>query len=271
MSAQSEIRRITVSQLARRKGGEPVVSLTAYSAPMARLVDEVCDITLVGDSLGMVLHGMDSTLGVTLEMMILHGQAVMRGARRACVIVDMPFGSYEESPQQAFANAVRVMREVGCQGIKLEGGREMAETIHFLVERGIPVQAHVGLLPQSVNLKGYRAVGRRREEWADIIADAQAVAEAGAFSTVLEGVAEPLAAEITRQVPNLTIGIGASSACDGQVLVTEDMLGLFERTPSFVRRYDEWGERLRAAAGRYAGEVRARQFPGPEHTYEMKE
>ncbi|MDX1580455.1 MAG: 3-methyl-2-oxobutanoate hydroxymethyltransferase [Alphaproteobacteria bacterium] len=261
----------TVRDIAKRKGGEPVVCLTAYTALVAQLLDKHVDLLLVGDSVGMVIHGMPNTLGVTMEMMIMHGQAVMRGAPRACVIVDMPFGSYEESKEQAYRNAVRIMRETGCAGVKLEGGAHMAPTIQFLVQRGIPVMGHVGLLPQSVNMSGYAAKGRKREEWDAIIADAKAVAEAGAFATVLEAVAADLAAKITEEVPNVTIGIGASAACDGQILVTEDMIGLFATTPSFVKRYAEWGGAIDEAAANYAEEVKARRFPGREHTYSMKE
>lgn len=272
MSAPGRRKRISVPQLQSRKGGEPIVSLTAYSAPMAAFLDPYVDVFIVGDSLGMVLYGLDSTLGVTLDMMIAHGAAVVRGSERACVIVDMPFGTYQESPEQAFANTARVLKETGCDGIKLEGGVEMAETIEFLVERGVPVMGHVGLMPQMVNrLGGYRARGRNRDEAIRILADARAIADAGVFSMVVEGVVEPLAQEITSAVPVPTIGIGASAVCDGQVLVSEDMLGLFsDFTPSFVKRYDDLGSRVVAAVESYARDVRARSFPGPEHCFQPK-
>lgn len=268
MSVHATVRRTTVPQIAARKGAEPIVVLTAYHAPAAALVDAHADVILVGDSLGMVLYGLDSTLGVTLEMMIAHGQAVVRGSSRALVVVDMPFGSYEESPEQAFRSAARVMRETGCGAVKLEGGTRMARTIRFLTERGIPVMAHTGLTPQSsAVLGGFRTQGRDAETWPAHEADAQAVAEAGAFAVVLEGMVEPLAARITGQVAIPTIGIGASAQCDGQVLVLEDMLGLTPRAPRFVKRYDDLAARIDAAVGRYADEVRARSFPGPENVY----
>ncbi|MCB2102444.1 MAG: 3-methyl-2-oxobutanoate hydroxymethyltransferase [Rhodobacterales bacterium] len=263
------MKRISVPDIARHKGGDPVVCLTAYSAPMAGFLDSAVDLLLVGDSLGMVVYGLPSTLGVTLDMMIAHGAAVVRGSSRACVVVDMPFGSYQESPQQAYRNAARVMAETGCQAVKLEGGTEMAETIAFLVARGIPVMGHVGLRPQSVHVAGgFRSHGRSEAEAMAIMADARAVAQAGAFSFVIEGTVEPLAARITREVPVPTIGIGASPQCDGQVLVAEDLLGLFaDFTPKFVRRYAELGEQVSAAAAAYADDVRARRFPGPEHCF----
>ncbi|MEE8333145.1 MAG: 3-methyl-2-oxobutanoate hydroxymethyltransferase, partial [Alphaproteobacteria bacterium] len=250
-------------------GTTPIVSLTAYTAPMAAALDKHIDVFIVGDSLGMVLYGMDSTLGVTLDMMIAHGAAVVRGSERGCVIVDMPFGSYQESPAQAYRNAARVMAECGCNGVKIEGGEEMAETVAFLVARGIPVMGHVGLTPQAVNqLGGYGARGKSRAEYARIIADARAVADAGAFSVVVEGVVEPLALAVTNAIAVPTIGIGASAACDGQVLVTEDMLGLFtDFTPKFVRRYADLGTQVGEAAARYADDVRARSFPGPENCF----
>ena len=270
MSIQTEIKRMTAPDIRARKGGEPIVSLTSYHAHTARLVDPYCDFILVGDSLGMVMHGMKSTVPVTLEMMILQGQAVMRGSRRALVVVDMPFGSYEMSKEQAFANAVQVMKETECGAIKLEGGRHVAETIAFMVERGIPVLAHVGLTPQSINALGsFRARGRREDEWAPIEQDARAAADAGAFAVVLEAIAEPLAAKITREVAIPTIGIGASASCDGQILVLEDMLGLSERVPKFVKRYADLAPSIEAGVKAYADEVRARSFPGPEQVYAM--
>lgn len=265
------VRPMTVPQLRARKGGEPIVCLTAYTTPMARLLDAHADLLLVGDSLGMVVYGLPTTLGVTLDMMIAHGAAVVRGATSACVAIDMPFASYEESPAQAYRNAARVLRETGAAAVKLEGGRVMAETIRFLTARGIPVMGHVGLLPQSVNASGgYAARGRRLEEWDDIVADAVAVAEAGAFAMVVEAVSEPLGVKITASVPVPVIGIGASAACDGQVLVIDDMLGMSARSPRFVRRYAELGPLIGAAAAAYAADVRARRFPAPEHTYALK-
>jgi len=271
MSAQSEIKRLTAPDIRARKGGEPIVCLTSYHAHTARLVDRYCDVILVGDSLGMVMHGLETTVPVTLEMMILQGQAVMRGSKRTLVVVDMPFGSYEASKEQAFASCVRVLKETYCGAVKLEGGRRMAETIAFLVERGIPVMGHVGLTPQSINTLGsFRAQGRDAADWEPIEADAMAVVEAGAFAVVLEAVAEPLGRRITAQVSIPTIGIGASAACDGQILVLEDMLGLSPRVPKFVKRYGDLGPGIEAAIRTYAAEVRSRTFPGPDHVYPMR-
>ena len=226
MSAQDEIKRLTAPDIRARKGGEPIVCLTSYHAHTARLLDRHCDLILVGDSLGMVMHGLETTVPVTLDMMILQGLAVMRGSKRALVVVDMPFGSYEASKEQAFMSAARVMKETGCGAIKVEGGRRMAETIAFLVERGVPVMGHIGLTPQSINTIGsFRAQGRDESDWGPIEEDARAVAQAGAFSVVIEAVAEPLARRITAAVEIPTIGIGGSVACDGQILVLEDMLG----------------------------------------------
>ncbi len=272
MSVASRQKRITVPQIRAMKGETPIVSLTAYTSLTAVLLDDSVDLLLVGDSLGMVLYGMESTLGVTLEMMIAHGKAVMRGSKKACVIVDLPFGSYQESREQAFRNAAQVMKEVGCAGVKLEGGIEMAETVRFLSERGIPVLGHIGLLPQSVNTAGgFRSLGRGEKEAAEIVADAHAIAEAGAFATVIEGTVEPVAREITSQIPIPTIGIGASPACDGQILVTEDLVGLFsDFKPKFVRRYAELGDGIAAAGKAYAADVRARKFPALEHCFGVK-
>ena len=253
------------------KGQTPIVSLTAYTTPMARMMDDACDFVLVGDSVGMVLHGMPSTLGVTMEMMILHGQAVARGLSTAMMVVDMPFGSYEESPEQAFRNAARLKRETGAAAVKLEGGSHMAETIGFLVARGVPVMAHVGLTPQSINtLGGYKVQGR--DEAAEtLLADAQAVSDAGAFSVVLEKVTASLADRITAAIPIPTIGIGASAGCDGQILVVDDMLGFFTAfKPKFVKRYATLGEKAEDAIRAYAEDVRARRFPAPEHTFADK-
>jgi 3-methyl-2-oxobutanoate hydroxymethyltransferase len=271
MSIQEPIRRFTAPDIRARKGGEPIVSLTSYHAHTARLVDKYCDVILVGDSLGMVMHGLETTVPVTLDMMILQGHAVMRGSKRALVVVDMPFGSYEASKEQAFMNAARVMKETGCGAIKVEGGRRLAETVRFLTERGVPVMGHVGLTPQAINTIGsFRAQGREEKDWGPIEDDAKAVAEAGAFSIVIEAVAEPLARRITEQVAVPTIGIGASPACDGQILVLEDMLGLSPRVPKFVRRYGDIGPGIEAAVAGYAKDVRARAFPGPDQVYAMK-
>lgn len=268
MSASSPLRPTLPADIQARKGGVPLVCLTAYTTPVARLVDPHCDIALVGDSVGMVLHGLPSTLGVTMEMMILHGRAVVRGLSRAMPVIDMPFGSYEEGPQQAFRNAARLMAETGAPAVKLEGGQHMAETIGFLTRRGVPVMAHVGLTPQSVNtLGGYKVVGRE-DEAAKVIADAEAVQAAGAFSVVLEKVPEGLAGRITDTLRIPTVGIGAGARCDGQVLVIDDMLGLFtEFRPKFVKRYAELGRQADEAIAAYAAEVRARAFPAAEHAF----
>jgi len=261
-------KRLTLPALRDRKADgvmeTPLVCLTAYSAPFASVLDPHCDLLLVGDSLGMALYGMTSTVGVTVEMMIAHGRAVMRGSDRAAVVIDLPFGSYEQSPVQAFATAARVMAETGAQGVKLEGGEVMAETIAFLTARGVPVVGHVGLQPQSVNtLGGYRTRGRNEAEAEAILADAEAVADAGAALIVIEAVREDVAAEAARRSPVPVIGIGASAQCDGQILVTEDMAGLFpDFTPSFVRRYGDLAGALDEAVADYAGDVRARRFPG---------
>ena len=271
MSAHDEIRRVTAPDIFARKGGDPIVCLTSYHAHTARLVDKYCDVILVGDSLGMVMHGLETTVPVTLDMMILQGRAVLRGSKRALVVVDMPFGSYEASKEHAFMNAARIMKETGCGAIKVEGGKRLAETIAFLVERGVPVMGHVGLTPQAINVLGsFRAQGREEADWARIEQDAIAVAEAGAFSLVIEAVAEPLARKLTETVRIPTIGIGASAACDGQILVLEDMLGLSPRVPKFVKRYSDIGPGIEKAVADYAAEVRARAFPGPAHVYAMK-
>jgi 3-methyl-2-oxobutanoate hydroxymethyltransferase len=271
MSTQAEVKRLTAPDIRARKGGKPIVALTSYHAHTARIVDRHCDVILVGDSLGMVMHGLETTMPVTLDMMILQGLAVMRGSRHALVVVDMPFGSYEASKEQAFASCGRVMKETGCGAIKLEGGRHMADIIAFLVARGVPVMGHIGLTPQSINTIGsFRAQGREEKDWGPIEDDARAVTDAGAFAVVIEAVAEPLAARITAQIPIPTIGIGASAACDGQILVLEDMLGLSPRVPKFVRRYGQLGPSIEAAVESYAADVRARAFPGPDNVYAMK-
>src|ERR1700742_4775309 len=271
MSVAIQTKRVTVPEIRAHKNQKPVVCLTCYHAHTAKLLDQHVDLMLVGDSLGNVMHGLETTVPVTVEMMILAGQAVMRGSRRALVVVDMPFGSYEESPQIAFRNAARVMQETGCGAVKLEGGARMAETVHYLSQRGIPVMAHIGLTPQMIQvLGGFRTQGRTEAEWPAIQADAQAVADAGAFAVVLEGMAEPLAARITRQITIPAIGIGASAACDGQILVMEDMLGLTPNPPKFVRRYANLGPDIEKAVKAYAADVRDRAFPGVENVYTMK-
>ena len=268
-------KRTTVPAILARKAegrtAEPVVMLTAYTMRMAQLLDPHCDMLLVGDSLGQVIYGLPSTVPVSLDMMCAHGAAVVRGSWHALVAVDMPFGSYEGSSEQAFASAARVLKETGCAAVKLEGGEAMAETVHFLVSRGIPVIGHVGLTPQAVNvLGGYGARGKTEAEAAKIVGDAKAVAEAGAFCVVVEGVMEEIADEVTKAIAVPTIGIGASPRCDGQVLVTEDMLGLFERTPRFVKRYADLASEIGAAAARYREEVRTRAFPTQDQTYRPK-
>lgn len=273
MSSQKQeaVRRIAAPDIRARKGGEPVVCLTAYDAPTAALLDDHCDLLLVGDSVGMVVHGMPNTVGVTLEMMILHGQAVMRGSKRAMVVIDMPFGSYEGGKELAYENCARVMKETGAQGVKLESGPTVAETIAYLVQRGIPVMGHVGLRPQAVLTDGaFKAKGRTDEERLRVMSEAEATADAGAFAIVVEGVAEGLARAITEAVDKPTIGIGASAACDGQILVTPDMLGLFDWTPKFVRHYANLRSEIGRAVGAYADDVRARRFPAEVETYFSK-
>ncbi len=273
MSAQREdqVRRLAAPDIAARKGREPVVCLTAYTAPVAEILDGICDLLLVGDSVGMVLHGLPNTVGVTLEMMILHGQAVMRGARRAMVVVDMPFGTYEGPKELAYENAVRILKETGCQAVKVESGPTVPETIAYLVRRGVPVMGHVGLRPQSINVDGaFRARGRTEDERARVVAEAEATADAGAFCVVVEGVAEAVARDITESIAVPTIGIGASAGCDGQILVTDDMLGLFNWTPKFVRRYADLKGEIERAARAYAADVRARNFPAAAETYFAK-
>ena len=268
-------KRMTAPSIRARKAGgkteQPIVMLTAYTMRMAQLLDPHCDMLLVGDSLGQVIYGLPSTIPVTMDMMCAHGAAVVRGSWHALVAVDMPFGSYEQSPAQAFESASRIMKETGCAAVKLEGGEAMAPTIEFLTHRGIPVIGHVGLTPQAVNiLGGYGARGKSEQEAKKILADARAVADAGAFSIVVEGVMEEIASEIAQKVAAPIIGIGASPDCDGQVLVIDDMLGMFERTPRFVKRYDDLATRIGEAARSYAEEVRARSFPTPDQTYRPK-
>lgn len=271
MAIQPDVRRITPGDIRARKGGEPIVALTSYHAHTARIIDAHVDFILVGDSLGMVMHGFETTVPVTLDMMILQGHAVMRGSKRALVVVDMPFGSYEESKEAAFRSAARIMKETGCGAVKMEGGAAFAETVAFLVERGIPVMGHVGLTPQRVNtIGGFKVQGRDPVGAEAIKADARAVAEAGAFALVLEAIVEPLAREITPAVAIPTIGIGASADCDGQILVLEDMLGLSARVPKFVKSYGTLAGHIEAAVSTYAGEVRSRAFPGEDQVYKPK-
>lgn len=271
MSKHVSNKRVSLRDITARKGGEKIVVLTAYSEPFARLFDSHVDILLVGDSLGMVLYGMESTLNLPLEVMVRHTRAVVDASSHAMVVLDMPFGSYQESPQQAFRNAARAMAESGAQAVKLEGGEEMAETVHFLIQRGIPVMGHVGLKPQHFNAEGgFRYQGRSKAEHKQILRDAKAIAEAGAFSMVMEGVKEDVAADIAPQIAVPIIGIGASAACDGQVLVAEDMLGLTARAPKFVKHYAQLGKDIEKAVQLYAKEVRSGKFPAPEHTYGVK-
>ncbi len=268
MSVSAATRAVTPPDIRARKGGDPLVCLTAYTTPVARLVDAHADVVLVGDSVGMVLHGLASTLEVTLDMMILHAKAVRRGVERALLVVDMPFGTYEESPDQAFRNAARLMAETGAQAVKLEGGETMAETVAFLTARGIPVMGHVGLTPQAVNSFGGYKVQGRGEDGEQIRRDAAAVAGAGAFSVVLEKVPDSLGRMITSDIAVPTIGIGASADCDGQILVVDDMLGMFtDFRPKFVKRYAELGQAADEAIGAYAADVRARRFPAAEHVF----
>jgi 3-methyl-2-oxobutanoate hydroxymethyltransferase len=269
------MRRLTIPAIRRRKVDgvtqEPIVMLTAYTARQAQLLDAHCDLLLVGDSLGQVIYGLDSSVPVTLDMMIAHGAAVVRGSYHAAVLVDLPFGTYEASPEAAFATASRVLKETGCAGVKLEGGAAMAETVAFLTARGIPVMGHVGLTPQAVNvLGGYNARGRSDAEADKIVGDAQALDQAGAFAIVVEGVIEPIAVAATKAVSCPTIGIGGSVECDGQVLVTEDMLGMFERVPRFVKRYEDLATTISKAVETYAGQVRSRTFPTADQTYQPK-
>ncbi len=272
MSAQPSIRRTTVPEITERKGGLPIVCLTAYDAPTAAILDQYCDLILVGDSVGMVVHGLSSTVGVTLDMMILHAQAVMRGADRALVVVDLPFGSYEDSPETAFKSASRVMMETGCQAVKIESGSYAAETIAYLVERGIPVMSHVGLRPQSMNvLGGFRARGRTPKIADEIVQNAISAARAGSFAVVVEGVSETLANRVTKSIDIPTIGIGASNQCDGQILVTPDMLGLFEHVPKFVKRYANTRQDIDGAVKSYKDEVQSRRFPSEDYTYRFKD
>lgn len=263
------MKRLTVPRIRQRKGGEPIVMLTAYTVRMAQLLDPHCDMLLVGDSLGQVIYGLPHTVAVTMDMMAAHGAAVVRGSYHAAVIVDMPFGSYEASPEEAFKNAAHLLKETGAAGVKVEGGKVLAPTVEFLTSRGIPVMAHVGLTPQAVNiLGGYGVRGKSDEEAKSIVEDAIAMSNAGAFALVIEGVMEPIAIEITKKVACPTIGIGASPQCDGQVLVTEDMLGLFDRVPKFVKKFGTMSTHVEDSVKQYAEQVRNRSFPSAEQLYQ---
>lgn len=269
MSAQKKLKRLSTTQIMARKGKEPIVALTAYTAPMARIMDKHADILLVGDSVGMVLHGMETTLGVSLDMMIMHGQAVMRQSHSALVVVDMPFGTYEESPEQAYRNAVRILQETGCVAVKLEGGQHMARTVDFLTKRGVPVVGHIGLTPQSVQVDGgFKVRGRDEALWNAVLEDGRAIEQAGAFAIVLEGMVEPLADKVTASLSIPTIGIGASAKCDGQILVGEDMLGFNQQVPKFVKKYADVGGTIEQAVADFASDVRTRSFPGREQVYQ---
>ena len=271
MSKQVIQSRLTVPEIRACKGHQKIVCLTAYTAPVAAILDPIVDLLLVGDTLGMVVHGLPSTVGVTLDMMILHGQAVMRGSQHALVVVDLPFGSYEESPQQAFRSASEILAKTGCQAVKIEAFAGVGQTISFLTDRGIPVMGHVGLRPQAVNVDGgFRAKGRTAAERDRVMAEALAADQAGAFAIVVEGVAPELADEITASVQAPTIGIGASPKCDGQILVTDDMVGLFDWTPKFVRRYAKLREEIERAALGYAEDVRGGRFPDVAEMYHLK-
>ncbi|HEX8471703.1 MAG TPA: 3-methyl-2-oxobutanoate hydroxymethyltransferase [Brevundimonas sp.] len=273
MSSQKQetVRRLTAPDIMKRKGGDPIVCLTAYDAPTATLLDDHCDLLLVGDSVGMVVHGLPNTVGVTMEMMILHGQAVMRGSKRAMVVIDMPFGSYEGAKEVAYDNCARMMKETGAQAVKLESGPTVPETIAYLVQRGIPVMGHVGLRPQAVLTEGaFKAKGKTDDERLRVIAEAEATADAGAFAIVIEGTAEGVAREITETIDKPTVGIGASAACDGQILVTNDMLGMFDWTPRFVRKYADLRGEIDRAVASYASDVKARRFPAEVETYFSK-
>ncbi|MCB1497433.1 MAG: 3-methyl-2-oxobutanoate hydroxymethyltransferase [Bauldia sp.] len=271
MSAQTDIRRRTANDIRARKGGDPIVALTSYHAHTARILDPFVDFILVGDSLGMVMHGLETTIPVTLDMMILQGKAVMRGAKQALVVVDLPFGSYEESPARAFQSAVRVMKETGCGAVKMEGGSHMAETVRFLVDRGIPAMGHVGLTPQAVNtIGGFKVQGRDPAGAESILDDARAISEAGAFAVVVEAVVEPLARRITESIPVPTIGIGASAACDGQILVLEDMLGLNDWVPKFVKKFGSLAEHIQGSVQAYSDAVKTRTFPTDDNVYKPK-
>ncbi|MGE3332501.1 MAG: 3-methyl-2-oxobutanoate hydroxymethyltransferase [Rhodospirillaceae bacterium] len=262
-------KRLTPRDIQARKNADPIVCITAHSAPMAGFMDPHVDLLLVGDSLGMMVYGLDTTVGVTLDIMIAHGKAVVRGSSKACVIVDLPFGSYQASPVDAFKAAARVMSETGCAGVKLEGGAVMAPTVEYLVSRGIPVMGHIGLTPQSVNvLGGFRVQGKSSDDAKKLVNDAKLLADCGAFSIVVEGTVEPVAREITKACAVPTIGIGASAGCDGQVIVAEDILGLYSAfMPKFAKRYALLGDEVTKAVASYAADVRARRFPAPENTY----
>ncbi len=272
MSIHQSVQRVTVPQLMSRKGQRKIVALTAHNSVMAQLVDEFLDFILIGDSTAMVAYGLPNTLSITVEQIAAHSAAVARSTRHACVVADMPFGSYQKSCEQAFENAAYLLAQGHADAVKLEGGANMAPTIAFLTSRGIPVLGHIGLMPQHVHtMGGYKAQGMTDAAAQQLLADAQAVAQAGAFGVVIEGVKESVAAEITAEVTVPTIGIGASAACDGQILVTEDMLGLNgDRVPRFVKRYADLANEIKAAVQRYADDVRVGAFPEDKHCFGIK-
>lgn len=272
MSVHFEIKRRTVPELMAYKGSKKIACLTAYSAPIARLIDPALDLILVGDSTAMVGYAMPDTLSITLQQMADHGAAVVRSTQQACVVIDMPFGSYQVSPAQAFESAAFLLARSGATAVKIEGGAPLADTTRFLVERGVPVLAHVGLMPQYVNtMGGFKAQGMDVDAAERILADAKAHEAAGAFAVVIEGVAESLGRRITEELSIPTIGIGASPACDGQVLVIEDILGLSgDRIPRFAKKFGDAASVIRDAAQRYADEVRSGDFPALEHCFGVK-
>lgn len=271
MSRHNHRKRLSIVDIQKMKGETPIVSLTAYGEPLASLIDEHIDILLVGDSLGMVLYGMPSTIPVSLEAMVAHGKAVVEASRHALVVIDMPFASYQESPEQAFRNAARIIKETGAQAVKMEGGLELVDTVRFVAERGIPVMPHIGLKPQHMLAQGgYRYQGKTPEQAALLIEEAKAFERVGAFSLLLEGLVESVATDVTRAITIPTIGIGASAKCDGQVLVSEDMLGMHDKTPRFVRTFADLGPQITQAAADYANAVRERSFPAEQECFTPK-
>ncbi len=261
--------RKTIKEISKLKANNEKISvLTCYTANYAKILDNYCDILLVGDSLGMVLYGYPSTLQVSLDMMINHGKAVVNSSKNSLVVVDMPFATYQESKEQAFRNAAKILQETNCGAVKLEGGSEMVETIKFLTERGIPVMAHIGLKPQHFNqYGGYNIQGKDKNSENSIIADIEKINNSGAFSVVIEGVKKSLADKICKISKIPVIGIGASENCDGQVLVTEDMLGFFDETPKFVKKYSNIKEVISNAVKKYSSEVKSQKFPTKENLY----
>lgn len=269
MSTHTAVRRTTVPQIRASKGKGRIVSLTAYTSLMAELMDDFVDLIVVGDSTGMVAYGMESTLQVTLDMMINHGKAVIRGSTRACVVVDMPFSTYQETPQQAYRHAARIIAETGAQAVKLEGGTELLDTVDFLTQRGIPVMPHVGLMPQHVQaMGGFKFQARTLEEIDELVRLAKEFEKRNAFCLLIEGTSEAAARAVTQAVGIPTVGIGASPECDGQVLVTEDMLGIFsDYKPRFVKHYADLRSNMRIAFEQYRDEVRSGAFPSMSHCF----